>query len=192
MPRTQRDPIRTSADFKKKGSQRLRERVFFFSFSALLLGLDLSTKELALSYLGARGIPLLPRLLSLRLICNSGAALGMLSSHTWVVGVIEIIGCLAFGAGLFFSRSPLLSWGLSLGLAGGAGNLADRIIHAHGFLNGCVVDFIDYGWFIGNLADIYLFFCAICICVFLLRSSRLRGTDEKSNTSSRKSGGRKV
>ncbi|MBQ1299029.1 MAG: signal peptidase II [Aeriscardovia sp.] len=155
----------------------------------LLFGADLSTKELARSYLVSKNVPLIPHLISLRLICNAGAALGMLSSHTWVVGIIEIAGCIAFCIGIILSRRALLSWAFSLGLAGGAGNLADRLIHAHGFLNGCVVDFIDYGWFIGNLADIYLFLCAVCICIFLFRFDNLRGKNEKSDTSSRKSSG---
>ena len=114
--------------------------------------------------------------------------MGVLASHTWIVGIIEIIGCVVFAIGIFFSRRTLLLWAFSLGLAGGAGNLADRLIHAHGFLNGCVVDFIDYGWFIGNLADIYLFLCAVCICIFLFRFDDLRGKNEKSDTSSRKPG----
>lgn len=188
MAPIQRTPIRTSADYTKKKRKRAAEKVFFFSFSILLLGVDLSTKELARSYLASKSVPLIPRLISLRLICNSGATLGVLASHTWIVGIIEIIGCVAFAIGIFFSRRTLLLWAFSLGLAGGAGNLADRLIHAHGFLNGCVVDFIDYGWFIGNLADIYLFLCAVCICIFLFRFDNLRGENEKSDTSSRKPG----
>lgn len=188
MAPIQRNPIRTSDDFSKRKRKWAAEKVFFFSFSILLLGVDLSTKELARSYLASKSVPFIPHLISLRLICNSGATLGVLASHTWIVGIVEIIGCLAFAIGIFFSRRALLSWAFSLGLAGGAGNLADRLIHAHGFLNGCVVDFIDYGWFIGNLADIYLFSCAVCICIFLFRFDNLRGKNEKSDTSSRKPG----
>lgn len=165
--------------------------MFFFSLVLLLFALDLCTKELARSCLGLESIPLVPHFLSLRLICNSGAALGIFSSHTWIVAVIEIVGCVSFGVGVFLSRHTLLSYAFSFGLAGGAGNLADRIINAHGFLNGCVVDFIDYGWFIGNLADIYLFLCAVCISIFIFRFN-VRGTNEKSDTSSGKPDRRKI
>ena len=160
MAPIQRNPIRTSADFTKRKRKWAAEKVFFFSFSILLLGLDLSVKELARSYLASKSVPFIPRLISLRLICNSGAALGVLASHAWIVGIVEIIGCAAFAIGIFFSRRLLLSWAFSLGLAGGA----------------------------GNLADIYLFSCAVCICIFLFRFDNLRGKNEKSDTSSRKPG----
>ena len=155
------------------------------------MGSDLCSKELAQSYLAGKDVSLVPHFLSLHLLCNPGAALGALSSHTWAVGMIEIIGCVGFAIGIFLADSPLLLAGFSFGLAGGAGNLADRIIHAHGFLNGCVVDFIDYGWSVGNVADIYLFVAAVCICIFIFYFDK-RGKDEKNSASSRKSGRRKV
>ncbi|MBO6003725.1 MAG: signal peptidase II [Aeriscardovia sp.] len=154
--------------------------------------MDLSSKELAQSYLGGKVVPLVPRFLSLRLLCNPGATLGVLSEHTWVVGIIEIIGCAGFALGIFLADSPWLLTAFSLGLAGGAGNFADRIIHAHGFLNGCVVDFIDYGWSVGNVADIYLFLSAVCIFIFLFCLDKKRGKDEKDSASSRKSGRRTI
>ncbi|MBR6439746.1 MAG: signal peptidase II [Aeriscardovia sp.] len=191
-PILQRTQIRISTDLKRAKSKRTRRKVFFFSLSLLLLGADLSSKELAQSYLSGRSVPLAAPFLSLRLLCNPGATLGVLSSHTWVVGIIEILGCAGFALGISLADSPLLLTAFSLGLAGGSGNLADRIIHAHGFLNGCVVDFIDYGWSVGNVADIYLFLCAVCICIFLFRFDKKRGKDEKSSASSRKPGRRKV
>ena len=52
--------------------------------------------------------------------------------------------------------------------AGAFGNLIDRVIYAEGFLNGKVVDFIDYGWSVGNVADIFLTVAGVAIVAMIL------------------------
>ena len=53
--------------------------------------------------------------------------------------------------------------GLGLLLAGAIGNLCDRIFREPAPFRGHVVDFIDYGVFVGNVADIALTFAAVVI-----------------------------
>jgi signal peptidase II len=55
-------------------------------------------------------------------------------------------------------------------LGGAASHLGDRLFREPGFARGHVVDFIDYGLFVGNVADIAL----TCGCVAMLLLS-LRG-----------------
>ena len=51
--------------------------------------------------------------------------------------------------------------------AGAFGNLIDRVIYAEGFLNGKVVDFLNYGWSIGNVADIFLMLAGVAAVLLL-------------------------
>ena len=55
---------------------------------------------------------------------------------------------------------------LGITFGGAAGNVIDRIAYADGFLNGKVVDFIDYGWSVGNVSDIFL--CVACVYAVVL------------------------
>ncbi len=63
-----------------------------------------------------------------------------------------------------------MKWTLvfSLAFAGALGNLIDRVAYADGFLNGKVVDFLNYGWSVGNVADIFLMVAGITAVLFLL------------------------
>lgn len=69
-------------------------------------------------------------------------------------------------------RLASASWALVLGalLGGAASHLGDRLFREPGLARGRVVDFIDYGAFVGNVADIAL----ACGCVALVLLS-LRG-----------------
>jgi signal peptidase II len=94
----------------------------------------------------------------------------------------QIIGFIAIGVTLFLlylvgrstRRVELVSLGLILG--GALGNLTDRIFRGEGFLDGAVVDWIDW-WFIPtfNIAD-----AALNVGVAMLLLSALFGvkTDE--------------
>ena len=64
----------------------------------------------------------------------------------------------------------ILSWTVifALAFAGALGNLIDRVVYAEGFLNGKVVDFLNYGWSVGNVADIFLMIAGIAAVLLLL------------------------
>ncbi len=74
-------------------------------------------------------------------------------------------------------------WAIGLGLllAGALGNLADRIFRQPSPFKGHVVDFIDYGIFVGNVADIALTFAAIVIVWRTWRGIAIDGTREVRN-----------
>ncbi|OTA25933.1 lipoprotein signal peptidase [Alloscardovia macacae] len=143
--------------------------------STVIVGLVLDqwTKSWALAHLSAgQDIPVLslgPLRISLMLLHNPGASLGFGSSVTWIISLFALAAACAIG--FFALRTTSVWWALALGLtvSGAVGNLIDRVLYAQGFLNGRVVDFINYGPFVGNVADIILGFAAVSIigCMLL-------------------------
>lgn len=130
---------------------------------------DLASKQWALTALAdGQRRPLLGDLLGLRLIFNPGAAFSFGSSSTWVFTLVAV----AVVAVVIRSARKLTSrlWAVALGLllAGAIGNLVDRLFRPPGFGRGHVVDFIDYGRFIGNVADIYIVGAAAVLIVLSL------------------------
>ncbi len=90
------------------------------------------------------------------LIYNTGAAFSKGEGLGWLIGPLALLmaGYLLFLANRTTDRVSLLALG---SVAGGAiGNLVDRIIRSeNGFLNGGVVDFIDFQfWPVFNVADV--------------------------------------
>lgn len=95
--------------------------------------------------------PVIPGLIHLTHVENTGAAFGMLRGHTpLLIAITAIVLILSF----LYRKSlrqerPLFRLGYTLGLAGAVGNLVDRLVL------GRVTDFIDLRiWPVFNLADI--------------------------------------
>ena len=78
------------------------------------------------------------------------------------------------------------AWAAALGcaFAGALGNLVDRVSYADGFLNGKVVDFINYGWSVGNVADIFLTIAGVGIVVMILLNVPFADESSESSESS--------
>lgn len=149
----------------------MRTLVVIFGIALVVFVLDQLAKVWAQTSLvaGAAPKPLVGDLVQLRLIYNSGAALSIGSGATWLLtalsaGVVVFIVVQA-------RRIRSTAWAIALGLVlGGAlGNLADRLLRDPGFPNGHVVDFIDYGPFIGNVADIAIVGAAAVIGFLAVR-----------------------
>ena len=129
---------------------------------AALVGLDQAIKFWAVSALQPVGaMPLIPHVVELRFVLNQGMAFSLLSGKQLFLIIATSIALILVAYGLFFrSRGKLLQQiAFILVLAGGIGNLIDRV------LNGEVVDyinplFIDFAVF--NFADIL-----VCIGVAL-------------------------
>jgi signal peptidase II len=119
---------------------------------------DQVTKLIALDALGdGQSRPLLGDFLRLKLIGNPGAALSLGAGNTWVMTVIAAVVLIAI---IFVARDlGSRAWAIALGalLGSALGNLTDRFVRPPGGGQGHVVDFLDYnGWFIGNVADIWI------------------------------------
>lgn len=129
-----------------------------------------------------RGIPLhdsvtiVPGLLNLTHVRNTGAAFGMMNSvhfpgKTVVITVLAVAAILAIGvyASRFASETRLARTGLGLVLGGAAGNLLDRA------RLGYVVDFVDAhyaGWHFWafNVADSAITVGAIVLILDMFRA----------------------
>ena len=157
--------------------RRLRGRVaVFVALAAVAIALDQVTKALALARLGNGVSVALPGpLRGLRLVRNPGASLGLGSGSTWVISLIALAACLLIIVLALRTTSMVWTLALSLAFAGAAGNLIDRVAYASGFLDGAVVDFLDYGWSVGNVADIYLTLAGVVVVVLIACNVRFSG-----------------
>ncbi|KQR51504.1 signal peptidase II [Leifsonia sp. Leaf336] len=119
---------------------------------------------------------LIGTLLGLQLTYNSGAAFSFLVNATWVFTIVAALAVIAL---LWFSRVVgSRSWAVAFGLllGGAVTHLGDRLFRAPSFGQGHVVDFIAYAnWFIGNVADIAIFFGALLALVLAVAGVPLRG-----------------
>ena len=149
----------------KNDQRRLRDRVAVFACIAIAaIAIDQLTKMWALSALAdGRTIRVIPGLLSLTLVRNPGASLGMGSGMTWLISLLAMAACVALV--VLAVRTISMKW--TVLFAGAFGNLIDRVIYAEGFLNGKVVDFLNYGWSIGNVADIFLMLAGVAAVLLL-------------------------
>ena len=144
--------------------------------------LDQVTKVLAVEKLQGRdSIEIVPGVLSLSFLRNPGAALSTGAGFTLVLSIIAFAVCV--GVVRVAPRLRDRGWAVGLGLllAGALGNLSDRIFREPSPLKGHVVDFIDYGVFVGNVADIALTFAAIIIVWRAWRGVRIDGTREEKS-----------
>ena len=153
----------------KNDQRQLRDGVADFACIAIAtIAIDQLTKMWALSALAdGRSIRVIPRLLSLTLVRNPGASLGMGSGMTWLISLLAMAACVALV--VLAVRTISMKWTVlfAFAFAGAFGNLIDRVIYAEGFLNGKVVDFLNYGWSIGNVADIFLMLAGVAAVLLL-------------------------
>lgn len=117
--------------------------------------LDQLTKHWAVTSLGTdREIDLFWTL-RLNLAFNNGMAFGQAQGFGPVIAVIATVVIVYLLVSLRTEVSTMSTIGMGLLIGGAAGNLIDRMFRGDdGFLQGAVVDFIDFQWFpIFNIAD---------------------------------------
>ena len=194
MPETEKTPVTEdtaptpdATPHPASPTNPMKRLLFIFGLAALVLVADQLTKMWAQSALavGEAPRPLIGDLIQLRLIYNPGAALSIASGMTWVLTLLSV-GVIVFII-VMARKIASTAWAIALGLVlGGAmGNLLDRLFRAPGFPNGHVVDFIDYGPFIGNVADIAIVAAAVLIGVLAFIGI---GPDGRRSSSSATSG----
>jgi signal peptidase II len=125
-----------------------RLSVATLGLSGAIIALDQVTKALVRAYLPVHASrTIIPGLLDLAHVQNSGAAFGILNAVSFphkagiiaLVSTIALVSIAAFAAGLS-PHQRLARFGLALILGGAAGNLIDRLTA------GVVVDFVDVYW----------------------------------------------
>ena len=137
---------------------------------AALVGLDQLTKWLTVLHLQERPITLIDGVWELTYVENRGAAFGMMQGGRWLFVAFTAAVMLALLALLLFGnyrRHRLFNISLILVIAGGIGNLIDRIA------NGFVVDMIHVFWEnvgfdfpVFNVADIFVVIGSMLLLVF--------------------------
>ena len=165
-------PIKPAAQMPDEPLRvRTKSMLWLMAVVAIVaLALDLLSKAWALANL-EEGVaqPFLGTFIQLQLIHNPGAAFSLGAGSTWIFTILSIgIICLIFW---YATRvdSTLLAVLLGLIAGGAAGNLWDRLTRPPGIGQGHVVDFINYnGWFIGNVADIWIVGAALALILWKL------------------------
>ena len=128
----------------------------------LLLGDQLVKLAVRTNIPLGQSIPFIPGVMDLTYVQNTGAAFSILRAHTWLLtltsAAVVLVMCWLVVKGFF--KNALGRWAATLVLAGGMGNLIDRVIF--GFVTDMLkTTFIDFPVF--NVAD-----CCITIGVPLL------------------------
>ena len=140
-------------------------------FTFLMIIADQITKWLTIQFLApGSSVEIIPYILSLTYVENRGAAFGMMQGGRWLFVAFTAVVMLALLALLMFGkyrRYRLFNVSLILVIAGGIGNLIDRIA------NGFVVDMIHVFWkAIGfdfpvfNVADIFVVIGSVLLLLF--------------------------
>ncbi len=149
------------------------------SFTTLfILGLilvDQYTKALALDHLMTKKITLIPYFLNLHLAFNHGIAFSLFSSwqngFTFILISINVLTILTVLFWLYFqNHSAIFKYGLIFIVAGGFGNLLDRI-HYQYVIDFLSISFANYPLFICNFADVFV---TIGVMLLLLHYYKIR------------------
>ena len=132
--------------------------VVVLAVAAVLLAIDQMLKYFVLRDLRPVGtVTVIPGLLELTYVENTGAAFGLFKQVMWLVVAVTVVATVAIIVLLFrYKRHSFFSYTTAaLLMSGGIGNLIDRV------LNGEVVDYINLLFMrfaVFNFAD-------ICVCV---------------------------
>ena len=140
----------------------------YFLLIAACVAADQTVKALVRASIPLYGsAELIPGVMDLTYVRNTGMAFSLFSRHTWVLTVLSAVISLVLIAGLVkgFFRHPLGRSLLSLVIAGALGNLIDRAVF------GYVTDmfrtlFIAFAVF--NIADICITVGGILLALYLL------------------------
>ena len=116
---------------------------------------DQLTKHWAVTSLGEDRVIDVVWTLRFNLAFNNGMAFGQARGFGPVIAVVATLVIVYLLISLRDQTSRLSTVGMGILIGGAAGNLIDRLFRGDAWLNGAVVDFIDFQWFpIFNIADI--------------------------------------
>lgn len=153
---------------------RRRRLGLFLLVGVLAYAVDVITKIIAVAKLEGppvKTVNVIPNVLDLTLVRNSGAAFGIATGYTAVLTVIALGVCVVVIRVARTLRDPVWAVALGLLLGGALGNLTDRLVRAPGPLQGHVVDFLQLPhWPVFNLAD-----CCVCVAAALIALQSFRG-----------------
>ena len=170
---------------------RVDARLVFAGVALLAYGLDLASKQWALSELADGDIAVIGDWFTFHLTFNPGAAFSTGTDFTIVFTCLAMVAVVVV---VWLSRRiRSIGWALALGLllGGVAGNLTDRIVRQPEPLHGHVVDFLMLpNWPVFNIADVCINVAAGLIILQTFRGIALDGTRDSDR--SRRGSGREA
>ncbi|MCD8342760.1 MAG: signal peptidase II [Clostridiales bacterium] len=136
---------------------------YYYLAAALLVAADQAAKLLTRQCIAlGEHITLIPHVVGLTYVQNTGMAFSSLSSYTLLLTVVSLVASVLLAVAVWKDpfHSKFASWMLTLILAGAVGNLIDRAVF--GFVTDMIeVLFVNFAVF--NVADSF-----ICVGVALL------------------------
>ncbi|MBG7979061.1 signal peptidase II [Enterococcus faecium] len=143
--------------------------IIYWIFSALLVGVDQLVKWWITDNLALGETKnLIPGILSLNHIRNTGAAWSMLEGKMWFFTIVTLIAVVVILTLMIKNSEKGNSWfmiGLSLILAGAIGNFIDRIRLGY-VVDMFQTDFMSFPIF--NVADVTLVCGVICMLIYII------------------------
>ena len=142
--------------------------VFAGLLAAAVIGLDQLVKYLVVASIapGAQAA-LIPGLVRLTYVKNTGAAFSILTGHRWPLAVITlaVVALIVFALARRYVTHPFGVLTLAAVTGGALGNLIDRL------RLGYVVDMFEFEFVrfpVFNVADIFLTCGAVLLCVYII------------------------
>lgn len=152
-----------------KNKKNVLRHIIWIAASLLIVALDQFTKQLVVKNMSLYDeYSLIPRFFSLNYVRNKGAGLGILSGARWIFMIVTAVVIVTVIVLLILNyfKSRLADVALIFILAGGIGNMIDRIMY------GEVVDFLQFQIklfdFIFNVADVFVTFGTVLFVIFYL------------------------
>lgn len=144
--------------------------IFGLLLSILLVVVDQLSKYLVNAAIGLNNpVVVIPNILQIRGVYNTGAAFSMLNGNTIFLAIISLLAFI-FITYLFkdfsLKRRPIYNISLILIYSGTIGNMIDRFFNPNGVFDFIDVLFVDFAVF--NIADSYLTIGVILMIVYLL------------------------
>ncbi len=154
--------------------------------AVLLLAADQIAKYIVASKMALySSFPFIEGLLNINYIHNTGGAWGILSGHRVLLIIITALVMALCIAWLILKgrQNKWLFWSVSLILAGGLGNMIDRI-----FRGGKVVDFLQFDFWqsfpVFNIADCGIVIGCGILIAYLIIDIIKEGKEKKANANS--------
>lgn len=148
--------------------------LFYLIPFVLIIAADQITKFLAAGT--AESFPLIPKVLNVSFVKNTGAAFGMFQGKKWLLVAVALLvfAIIIFYVVRYKPRSKWLMWSLTLITAGGLGNLIDRV--ALGYVRD-MIETVFMRFPVFNVADCAVTVGAVMLALYVL----VGGVREEAN-----------
>ncbi|MEY3805960.1 MAG: signal peptidase [Actinomycetota bacterium] len=141
----------------------------------VVVGIDQWTKHWAVSSLDDGRTVDIFWTLRFALGFNSGFAFSQGQGMGPIIGVVAVVAFVWLVRAALKAPNAVMSTAYALIAAGAIGNVVDRLFREDKWMNGRVVDFIDFQWFpVFNVADSSITIGAALLVLALLRDSKTK------------------